>query len=409
VVRAEVRFPEILPDPVIRLWDTASQKEFAFSGHEHAPWSVRFSPDGKLLASAAKDGLRLWDPTTGKQLRHIPDKLAENSKIAFSATSAILAGAGDDKTIRLWDVALGKETRRWQGSGGTLVFSPDGKLLASSAGRVWSTTDGKELPRMEGWDIRGPLAFSPTGRVLAAVGLRRRQAITDPFERNILLWEVASGQVIRQIDRPQWATWMPLAFSPDSRLLAFGDGDSTILLWDLTGTSGDSKAKPLTAADLDHLWAELAGTAAKADRALWALAGAPDKAVPFLKQQLRTSPPADAKQIAKLIVDLDSPNFGMRQKAGQALDELGEAAEGTIRKALEGNPALEVRQRLEQILKKRDTDALRRLRAIEALEQIGTGDARQVLEAMAKTTSNPRVSEAAVAAVARLDRRVVQR
>jgi hypothetical protein len=98
----------------------------------------------------------------------------------------------------------------------------------------------------------------------------------------------------------------------------------------------------------------------------------------------------------------------MRQNAGQALDELGEAAEGTIRKALEGNPALEVRQRLEQILKKRDTEALRRLRAIDILEQIGTSEVRGLLEGMAKTASNPRVSEAAGAAATRLDRRVVQ-
>jgi hypothetical protein len=115
--------------------------------------------------------------------------------------------------------------------------------------------------------------------------------------------------------------------------------------------------------------------------------------------------PASASDVAKLIADLDSPTFATRQKASQMLDTLSEKAEGAMRKALKDNPTLETRQRLEEILKKADGEVLRRLRAIDALDQIGTAGAREVLESLAKSTPNPRVAEAAEAALARLDRR----
>ena len=69
-----------------------------------------------------------------------------------------------------------------------------------------------------------------------------------------------------------------------------------------------------------------------------------------------------------------------------------------------GNIALELRQRLEAILEKRDKLALRPLRAIDGLQEIGTGEARQVLEALAKGAPNPRVAQTAAAALQRLPR-----
>src|SRR5262249_21772899 len=102
------------------------------------------------------------------------------------------------------------------------------------------------------------------------------------------------------------------------------------------------------------------------------------------------------------VADLDSASFAVRDKAARALGELGASAEGALRKALENHPTLEVRQRLEQILEKRGKDVLRQLRAVETLEHIGTAEARQVLEALAKGSPTPRVAQAAEAALQRL-------
>jgi hypothetical protein len=255
------------------------------------------------------------------------------------------------------------------------------------------------------------VAFSPSGRLLAAT-VRNGRALAggDAQETSMLhLWEVLTGQEIRRVDVPQGMV-RTLAFAPDGRTLASGGSDSTILLWDLTGGMkyGKSKTAAPTAGDLPGLWADLAGDAAKADRALWALVRAPKQSVPFLQEQVRPAAPADGQKVAALVADLDSKNFAVRAQAGRALEELGASAEAALRKALMGSHPLEVRLRLEQILEKRGQETLRQLRAIAALEQIGTVEARQVLQALVQATPNPQVAQAAGAALWRLDRRIAR-
>jgi HEAT repeat protein len=109
--------------------------------------------------------------------------------------------------------------------------------------------------------------------------------------------------------------------------------------------------------------------------------------------------------MAKLLSSLASPELAIRKKAATELEELGEVAEGPLRNFLDTKPALEIRQRIEQILDKRKAEVIRGIRAIEALEQIGTPEALQELEALAKDSHNPRLASAATGAVARLNRR----
>jgi HEAT repeat protein len=122
------------------------------------------------------------------------------------------------------------------------------------------------------------------------------------------------------------------------------------------------------------------------------LALAPKQSLPFLKKRLWPAAPADAQQVAQLIADLNSDSFAVRDKAGRTLEELGEAA---LRKTMDANPPLEVRKRVDQLLKMRQKDLTRVLRAIEAIEQIGTVEAREVLEALTKNSPNPAAVEAA--------------
>ena len=158
----------------------------------------------------------------------------------------------------------------------------------------------------------------------------------------------------------------------------------------------------LTASELAALWSDLAGDAASADRALWTLTSAPQQSVAFLQERLRPAAPADPQQVARLLVDLESATLTVRQKASQKLEDLGEAAEPALRQALQGNIALELRKRVEQVLTTLGSTVPRKLRAIETLEQIGTPEARDVLETLAKTAPNPHVRQAALAAVQRL-------
>jgi WD40 repeat protein len=400
-------FPERKYHPVIHLWDTATGKErLALSGHKDRVHEINFSPNGKLLASCGTDGIRLWNVESGKELYHLLGN-GETHTLAFSPAGQSLVSTGSDGMIRFWNAATGKETHRWQ-SGQTRIdivaFSPDGRLIATRDDRIiqiWDAQTGKQLARIGSESVYA-LAFSPTGRILAGGWFGSRTDDEYNAEGAIQLWEVHSGQEIRQIKTPHFVI-TALAFTPDGRTLASGGSDATILLWDLAGQA-NAKPQPLTPARLDQIWADLRADAAKADRALWTLALAPQQGLPFLQERLRTPRPIDEKQAVKLIADLESANFNARQGAERTLIEQGESAEPILRKRLAGNPPLELQRRIESILSKRDPDILRQLRAIDTLQEIGTPAARQVLEELMKATANPRVRETSEAALKRMTR-----
>ena len=273
------------PDRVVHLWDTGAGKEIlALLGPEEQVWSLRFSPNGKHLASISTGGTRLWDVAAGKALHH----LREVHGWTFSPDGKLLAGSKRraDKTIGLqtiglWDVATGKELRSWDSHNdfsGPLVFSPNGKLLASIPAqggsidgerfiaRVWTIDTGKPLVHFEHQGLIESLAFSPSGRILAAAARSRGPLLKREGRTayTIHLWDVVSGEEIRHFESPLGPGWS-LAFAPNGRTLASGGHDSTILLWDLTTQTNAAGTKPvaLTAQDLDRLWADLASDATR--------------------------------------------------------------------------------------------------------------------------------------------------
>jgi hypothetical protein len=195
-----------------------------------------------------------------------------------------------------------------------------------------------------------------------------------------------------------------LAFSPDGRTLAFGDGDSTVLLRDLTGEANRSKKEPLTAESLAACWSNLANDAATAEKALWQLVFSPKESVAFLFHRLKTLAPADPNQVAQLVKGLDSETVTIRQKAAQELEKLGESAETQVRQLLKSEITFEVRQRLQQFVANRERDAVRKLRCLEILEQIASPEARHILESL-REASNPRLALGAAEALARLEKR----
>ncbi|OAI47908.1 hypothetical protein AYO44_08510 [Planctomycetaceae bacterium SCGC AG-212-F19] len=174
-------------------------------------------------------------------------------------------------------------------------------------------------------------------------------------------------------------------------------------------------AQELTAKQLDGIWTDFIrndeeGTK-KALQGIAALAKSPKAAVPFLKDRLKPVPVADAKKINQAIADLDSANFQAREQASKTLEAIGVVAVPAIEKKLGEKLSLEPQQRLEAILQKIDdrpmtTDELRASRAIEALEAIGTPEARAILDTLAKGGAGALVTERAQQALGRVQRRV---
>jgi hypothetical protein len=195
-------------------------------------------------------------------------------------------------------------------------------------------------------------------------------------------------------------------FAPDGRTLFSGSDDTTALVWT---ANMQPKSPPGAAGDeeLPGLWANLQGAdATKAWQAILRLSSGPRSAV-WIGKQLQPVAPPDADRLKELVARLNSDRFQERNAATDQLERLGELAVPALEKMLEGQPALELRQRVERVLENIVTkqvlsaDQLQALRALEALEWSGTPEARQVLQTIAKGAPGARLTREAQAALDR--------
>ncbi len=195
--------------------------------------------------------------------------------------------------------------------------------------------------------------------------------------------------------------------------LASASEDTTVLVWDVSGASEKKPAlegSPVRT-NLETLWADLSSEdAPKAYRAMGELISKPQGSVALLKQQLKPVAPIEAKWMEQLIADLDNDEFSARKNASEQLQRLGELAEQQLRKALDGKPSPEQRERVGVLLQRLETrtltgDQLREQRCIEVLERLASSEARALLGDLAKGQPRVPITEDAKAAVKRLAKR----
>src|SRR5262249_13844819 len=114
------------------------------------PTGIAFAPDGRTFATSTYQTIRVWDVATGKELGKREAHTASLNGIAHSPDGKLLASASDE--IRVWDAATGKSLRALRGHTSyvrAVAFTPDGKRLVSGGGdnsiRLWDVATGKEL------------------------------------------------------------------------------------------------------------------------------------------------------------------------------------------------------------------------------------------------------------------------
>src|SRR5262245_30010893 len=99
-----------------RLWEASTGKPLCplANNTRYGPSFVRFTPDSKTLAAAARDRIVLWDVATGKELGQLVGHQGEVDALVFQDGGKTLVSVSRDGAVRWWDVAGRKTVRQWQ-------------------------------------------------------------------------------------------------------------------------------------------------------------------------------------------------------------------------------------------------------------------------------------------------------
>jgi RNA polymerase sigma factor (sigma-70 family) len=386
------------------IWDLASlelRKSVAMPKPVAMPQGVRFShfhPDGKHFIGFLFAG----DPDSGE------------------------VAVADIETGRI-ELTLRHADRRWIRT----AMAADGRTLVTATTHAW-----------EGWTAIGPSTLHvwelSSARECLTITMKERGSdddcdrvalapdcrtmVTVSQHGTLRFWDMLTGEeVLHRGGAPARVT--SVAFSPDSKLLATGHADSTILLWDVSsiGTHYQSQLTHADAQQVAAWWEDLASSDARtAHQAVGRLVAAGAVTTALLRTKL--VPATEGRgRVARLIADLDHESFDRREKASRELEALLPQARPALLNALSGTPSPEARRRIELLLAVptpvvRDLQSLRHIRGIQVLEQLAAQgpdaarlDALDLLKKLTAGAPEARLTQEATAAVDRLAKRVTAR
>jgi WD40 repeat protein/tRNA A-37 threonylcarbamoyl transferase component Bud32 len=228
-------------DGTVRLWNPESRSNALSHRGRLVPHQMSFRPDGaSLIAWDRREPGKLWDPATEEVLQSLPLERWSGglrSDLVFSAAGDMVAAYDAQGVVHVWDLVHRQERSHFQAATQppeALAFSPDGRrlLTCNLAGpiRVWDVATGQPL-----YSLAGPAStlavFSPDGKMVAA-------SAGPPG--GLAVWDVETGRLQFQAQGHRQDVRC-LAFSPDGSMLASGSKDMTIVLWNVvTGQRRES-------------------------------------------------------------------------------------------------------------------------------------------------------------------------
>lgn len=206
--------------------------------HHSVVCCVRFSADGKYVATGCNKSAQIFDVQTGQMICKLQDDSVDRDgdlyirSVCFSPDGKYLATGAEDRQIRVWDIKT--RSIRYLFSGHeqdiySLDFSRNGRHIASGSGdrtvRMWDMESGQCTLTLSIEDGVTTVAISPDGRHVAAGSL----------DKTVRVWETSTGFLVERLEIPDGHkdSVYSVGFTPDGRQLVSGSLDKTIKLWDL--------------------------------------------------------------------------------------------------------------------------------------------------------------------------------
>ena len=196
------------------------------SGHSDGVKSIVFSPDDKKIISGSDDeSIRIWDIETGVCLDTLDEHQHSVRSLALNADGKRLVSGSLVGSVRLWDVEMGNCIDTLENGSGSVAISPDAKIIAYADGHninLWDADRKLYNDTLFGHSSFVKIVvFSPDGKLIAS----------GAHDHDIRIWD-SENHKCKMVLKQHLRTITCLAFSPDSKRLVSASYDGTVKLWD---------------------------------------------------------------------------------------------------------------------------------------------------------------------------------
>jgi len=257
--------------------------------HESVVCCVRFSSDGKYVATGCNRSAQIYDVASGEKICILQDESIDLNgdlyirSVCFSPDGKYLATGAEDKLIRVWDIAAKQIRNTFQGHEQdiySLDFARDGRTIASGSGdrtvRLWDIETGNSILVLSIEDGVTTVAISPDAKFVAAGSL----------DKSVRVWDIKTGYLIERLEGADGHkdSVYSVAFSPSGRELVSGSLDKTIKMWELSAPRGMNAQPPLKGGRCTKTFEghrDFVLSVALTPDSNWVLSGSKDRGVQF--------------------------------------------------------------------------------------------------------------------------------